>query len=222
MSSCRSITWLGSRLPRILRPSMSWVRTFDLRGLFVEHVLFAIIVFLFFLTYVFVVRAQVAMVGCGRGRWAVPVRCAFDNDSPRCLKLNWHGAFNILWQCAWMVALLLIIFGYLIRIQDLYLNERHPLFLFGWLVWKITGRSTTGVSYKQDYEEKRASLRLDRIHNVHTRTGFRSYPYMLQGYDDSFSLVHSWHFVQLPICCFTSRSSPMERRPATLYNGQCW
>jgi hypothetical protein len=121
----------------------------------------AIILFVILLSCTFVIRAVNAMVG---NEMQSPACCPFNTTSPHVAEYsNWHGPFNVAWQSSWTIALLLVMVGYLIRIQALYFPQRHPFYAVGWLVWLAKTFESRYTSYSQMYAEKRAGLRYQRI-----------------------------------------------------------
>ena len=142
----------------------------------------AIIFFMILLSSTFVIRALNAMDAfeMNSSAW-----CAMNTTSPHIgPNSNWHGAFNVAWQSSWTIGLLLVLFGYLIRIQALYQRQRHPFYAVGWLVWFVKAFESRYTSYSQMYAEKRAGLRYQRIIWVSGANGKNRWlPF---GYDDSF------------------------------------
>jgi hypothetical protein len=141
-----------------------------------------IIIFMMLLSCTFVIRALDAMDGNELSSLAL---CALNATSTHVEEYsNWHGAFNIAWQSSWTIALLLVLFGYLIRIQALYLRQRHPFYIIGWLAWLTKAFGPRYKSYRKMYAEKRAALRYQRIIWVSGTNGRNRWlPF---GYDDSF------------------------------------
>ena len=141
-----------------------------------------IVVFLALFSCAFVIRAINAMVG---NEMFSPALCALNQTSPHISDYsNWHGPFNIAWQSSWTIALLLVLFGYLVRIQALLCNQRHPFYMLGWLAWLVKGSGSKYKSYGQIYTENKAALRYQRILWVSGSNGQKRW--MPFGYDDSF------------------------------------
>lgn len=141
-----------------------------------------IVVFLALFTCTFVIRAINAMVG---NEMFSPALCAWIQDSPHINPYsNWHGPFNLAWQTSWTIALLLVLLSYLVRIQALLCNQRHPLYVLGWLSWTLKNFATRYKSYRQSYAEKKAALKYQRILWVSGSNGQKRW--MPFGYDDSF------------------------------------
>jgi hypothetical protein len=129
-----------------------------------------------------IIRALIAMSGA---KPATKVWCALQfNDTRIAEGSNWYGAFNLAWQCSWLIVLLLVVFGYLVRIQDFFYGNRDPSFSLTWLCTKITQFNNKAKSFTTYYEERRAEIRLRRL--IHHTCPGSWYRYMPFGYDDSF------------------------------------
>lgn len=139
-------------------------------------------VFLALFSSVFVMRALSAMSG---NEMQSSASCPIIQWPPDvALNSNWHGLFNRVWQASWIMVLFLVDLGYLIRLQALFYHERHPFYVFGWILWSISVLNSKHETYGEMYAARKAALRYQRIIWVSGCNGQKRWvPF---GYDDSF------------------------------------
>ena len=109
------------------------------------------VIFPTLLVYCLIVRALIAVLGPGM---FPAVQCVYELRWPQInLYSNWVRKVNNLWQSSWLIGLVIVFLGYLIRIQDFYAHKRHPLYPLNWLVWKVMHSRTYGLMNSAVYEQ---------------------------------------------------------------------
>lgn len=90
-------------------------------------------------------------------------------------------------NAAWVAVLLLIFWNSFIRIHDLYVNQRHILYLPSSLVWRFKQHSKAMSSHSQRFAELVAASRPRRIVKIPKSSGVtRTFLKAVHGYESSF------------------------------------
>lgn len=99
----------------------------------------------------------------------------------------WDTRIEIIGNVAWVAVLLLIWSNYITRIQDLYVKQKHPMYMVSALAGTFKRRDRTRLSHGQRFAELASGIQHRKIEKIKRSKGLtRTFHEAVYGYDGSF------------------------------------